>query len=241
VHSKRFSASCAYLTHRGFRRAENEDAILVDEGIWQEDFDDIRSVVLDCGRSRLFAVADGLGRHGDGAVASRMALERLRRAVSERLTPTSLKRGLRLANEDIYKEITRRGNTVPMGTTVAGVMVTTKILLTFNVGDSRVYKIADGVVQLSQDDRGQSSDWVTQCLGGAAEFEPFEPHMFTALREASASILICTDGVSDYVTRTDLESVVGRAATEVAQSLRDRVFASGAPDNLSLIVLRFET
>ena len=145
-------------THPG-RRASNEDALLVEPGLG------------------LFVVADGMGGHKAGEVASRIAVEAIRdfinesRASSDLTWPfgldpelsidaNRLRTAVRVANERVLEASEQRSDYTGMGTTVVAVLATTERLVFVGVGDSRVYLWTLGQVQqLTQDD-----SWVATVL-----------------------------------------------------------------------------
>jgi protein phosphatase len=117
----------------------------------------------------LFVVADGMGGHSHGEVASRMAVESIRRFVTEaerekdatwpfpydpRLQRHSnvLKAAVRLAHDQVLSAIRRDGNLYGMGTTVVGCLVRDSTVAVAHVGDSRAYRLHDGKLdRLTQD------------------------------------------------------------------------------------------
>jgi serine/threonine protein phosphatase PrpC len=135
-----------------------------------------------------------------------------------------------------------------MGTTVAGLVVTDEQVITFNIGDSRVYEIVpDGLRQVSVDDRPSNGGalarhTVLQTLGGSVELSTVEPHVSSSPRPADACYLICTDGLGDVVPIGELARIVhdhrdGRAAFELWKAAID----AGGPDNITLAVIRLST
>src|SRR3954465_8978037 len=97
----------------------------------------------------LFVVADGMGGHAAGEVASRLAVtEFARLAEQAAFRADDLAETVQRANEHILSEGAERGDRYGMGTTLTGVGVVTgedgEKLAVFNVGDSRVYRLSDG-------------------------------------------------------------------------------------------------
>ena len=120
-----------HLTHVGLRRELNEDTYYGDSelGLW--------------------LVADGMGGHEYGEVASALARETIVREVRD---GTSLAQAIRIADEEIIRASRRRNDALPMGTTVVAARVTGNRFEVAWVGDSRVYLWRDGqLAQLSQD------------------------------------------------------------------------------------------
>ena len=119
-------------THVGLRREHNEDTYYAD------------------GDLRLWLVADGMGGHEHGEVASALARDTLVREVGH---GTELVRAIQLADEEIIRHSTRRSEALPMGTTIAALRIADESEFEVAwVGDSRVYVWnAEGLRQLSQD------------------------------------------------------------------------------------------
>ncbi len=139
-----------------------------------------------------------------------------------------------------------------MGTTVAGVVVLAESVVTFNVGDSRVYAVTpDGLRRLSVDDSpplapGQrTTSIVTQTLGGSLGLTMVEPHVTTAALGVGDRFLVCSDGLTDPVPDEELHAVLagphdgteqadGRAAFELWKA----AIEAGGPDNITLALVR---
>src|SRR5690606_22700897 len=122
-------------THEGLVRAVNEDSIVVAPPI--------------------FAVADGMGGHAGGEVASALAADAIR-AVGARpdIRPADVAQGVRGANASVLRYATRGSGREGMGTTMTGLALSRDgdqdVVVVFNVGDSRCYRLRAGqLVQLS--------------------------------------------------------------------------------------------
>src|SRR4030095_15184142 len=102
----------------------------------------------------LFVVADGMGGHNAGEVASDLAVNTIRHIIAGNGEPVAarLERAIRLANRRILQTASRRGEYSGMGTTVSAVCVVDSHAIYASVGDSRVYRLHGGVLaQLTQD------------------------------------------------------------------------------------------
>lgn len=229
----------AYFSERGRRRI-NQDAVLV--------------ATLPDG-AELIAVADGMGGHAAGEIASRRALEVLRAALGE---GKAVEEAVRLANAAVYEEASTSPAHQGMGTTLVAVVRTGTQYVVVNVGDSRAYRLdGSGIRQLTEDhsfvaeairsgqfspEEAEKSPWrnaVTRAVGTEPELEvdcfgPFdalEPH----------AILLCTDGVYRTMPDHDLRSVILGAA-RLEDAVRDAAAAAyqrGSDDNISLAVVHF--
>jgi serine/threonine protein phosphatase PrpC len=141
------------FTHQGAVRATNEDTIAVGDWITSEPM--AAPVVLEhtVTAPLICVVADGMGGHAAGEVASRVVAEHLALRATRASDETSIARLLHEANDALFALMEERPAWYGMGTTVAGLAVAPSGAAVFNVGDSRVYRIEAGpLVQLSTDD-----------------------------------------------------------------------------------------
>ncbi|MFF2937967.1 PP2C family protein-serine/threonine phosphatase [Streptomyces mirabilis] len=236
------------LSHPGLLRGRNEDSLVV--GPWTlcaTVTENPQSLVFPLGTPLVVAVADGLGGHPGGDVASALAAHRLASIGPTLSSEDAVRDALNACNRALYRAAGGTGSELAtMGTTVAGVVVQPDSLLTFNVGDSRVFASSrDGLRQVSVDDSpplepGERTTFlVTQCLGGAPGYRPISPHVTAASLSPGDRYLICTDGLTDPVTPDEIDAVMrehddGRAAFELWKA----AIAAGGPDNITLAVVR---
>lgn len=201
----------------------------------------------------LVAVADGMGGHAAGEVASALALEALSKAVAG---GQPLEEAFRIANERVHAEAAEPDKH-GMGTTLVAVLIDGDQYSVANVGDSRCYLVSgEGVRRLTEDHsfvaeavrRGQSEeeamatpwrDALTRSIGPEDEVEVdvFGPFPL----EPDSAFVICSDGL--YKSLSDLElrdlfdtSTDARAA---AQSLVTAAFDNGSDDNISVVVAEY--
>ena len=113
------------LTHSGQVRTNNEDAFVVED--------------------RLFVVADGMGGHNAGEVASAMAVDSLKRAAANIVDEATLATALATANEEIHTESMVNHVRHGMGTTIAALVVAgDDSIVVAHVGDARIYRWHEG-------------------------------------------------------------------------------------------------
>ena len=217
---------------------------------YQEDA--VLSETLPDGRI-LVAVADGMGGHAAGEVASALALKTLSEAVQQ---GSALDDAFRLANERVHAKAREPGKQ-GMGTTLVAMLLDGDSYQIANVGDSRGYLVTgEGARRITEDHsfvteaikRGQSeeeamaSQWkdvLTRCIGTEAEVEvdlfgPFPVDPDTA-------VLLCSDGLYKVLSDADLggmflESGGPRGA---AQSLVANAYEAGSDDNISVAIAEF--
>jgi PPM family protein phosphatase len=199
------------------------------------------------GTPLVVAVADGLGGHPAGDVASATVARRLAQIGSLLDTEEKVREALSACNHEVHAAAARDPALATMGTTVAGVVVTADQVLAFNVGDSRVYAAGPGGVhQLSTDDRLSGEDLppgiVTQVLGGIDDLAALGPHLVTSPLSEEISYLICTDGLTDPVSADVLTQALGRHQDGPAVfALWKAAIEAGGPDNITIALVRVGT
>ncbi|MEU8328754.1 PP2C family serine/threonine-protein phosphatase [Micromonospora sp. NPDC048839] len=229
--------ACA-VTARGAVRPINEDAVLIFDWISQSPRARITELVADWTPPLVCAVADGLGGHPAGELASRLALADLAGRYIAWDRPEAIHDGLVTIGRVLHEAAARASGTVGMRTTIAGILLTAHGGYAFNVGDSRVYRLTDGYLeQLSIDDAATSAT-VTQALGDPPD-DPLVPHVtLTPLDPAGGRFLLCTDGVHGQLDEQHLRRLCREPeARGVVERLRDEVYAAGATDNLAAVVV----
>jgi protein phosphatase len=227
-------------TDTGRHRGRNEDSLLAE--------------------GRVYAVADGMGGHAAGDVASGMIIDALRPlAHSDVLSTRELTQVIQAANDAIVARGFQRPPSLGMGTTVTGVALVsgadTPLWAVFNVGDSRVYRFRDGrLTQVTVDhsevqeliDAGRMTPEhartdprrhiVTRALG-AVPAPPVD--LWILPPEAGEQFLICSDGLTEELTDPEIEKVMAAAATpaDAAASLVDEALRAGGHDNVTVVVV----
>lgn len=233
----------AALTHRGVVRDHNEDTVAVGATVLTGDMTEPFVTGVDGGR-HLLVVADGMGGHSRGELASRSAVDAL---MSEGFSDEAGCRGaLAAANDHLYELMHQRRDAYAMGTTVVGAVFSPQRALVFNVGDSRAYMHRPGgLTQLSHDDTpggaGRRSHLLTQCLGGHVSPVPIEPHTCTlpGLKPGEA-LLLCSDGLTDMAGNDDIANVLENTGdpAQAVRALFALAMARGGLDNISVVIAR---
>ena len=234
------SFDCASRTHPGLKRKVNEDSILVrtDRGFW--------------------AVADGMGGHEAGDVASAKVVEALslvppHRAIESFVADTIS--ALTAANSDLIRLARSAHRPRTIGTTIVGLVISGTRFGCFWAGDSRAYRIREGeIAQLTRDhslvqglvDAGMlapaeaedhpNANVVTRAVGASETLD-----VDTSAGDARAGdiFLLASDGLTRVVTDEEIYAELTTSSGEdAADSLLRTVLARGAPDNVSLIIVR---
>jgi PPM family protein phosphatase len=226
-------------TEVGMVRSNNQDQVLI--------------------ASPLFAVADGMGGHVAGEVASLTAIEALAAGFDKDRTGAGLLAAVNRANRAVWDKAQRDTSLRGMGTTLVALALVgagdADELAVVNVGDSRAYRLRQGELeQLTTDHRlvqeliddGQLSEAeaavhpqrnvLTRALGvdpdvpvDSLQVVPFRGDRF----------LLCSDGLSGEVTATEMASILRRSADpqEAARELVAAAMAGGGNDNITVVVV----
>lgn len=231
---------CVSRTHVGLRRKINEDSILVDSG------------------RGLWAVADGMGGHEAGEIASAMVTDALRCLPAvpdiDELTTKAVE-ALRQVNGDLIDLARSAGRERTIGTTVVGLAIANGFFRCFWMGDSRAYRMRGGQItrvtrdhSLVQDliDAGmlkpeeaethESANLITRAVGAA---ENADVEIVGGEVNPGDQFLLASDGLTRIVPDDELAAELKRGPPEqVADNLVETVLARGAPDNVSLIIVK---
>lgn len=197
-------------------------------------------------RIGLFAVADGMGGHNAGEVASALALDKLDAALrGRRALPATrtlaLVQAFELANRHVFKAAQRNKEQAGMGCTLSAVLFASPLLVGAHVGDSRVYRLRGGeLVQLTKDHSVPRMPHVlTRAIGTQ---ETVTVDTFTTWIEPEDVFLLCTDGITNALPDPMIARLLASAhrapATAVDGILRAAL--RNAKDNLTAVVLRIE-
>ncbi|MDT5071068.1 MAG: family protein phosphatase [Mycobacterium sp.] len=227
------------FTDVGLARKRNEDAILV--AGWLSQTREGSLVAMDFAPSAPFvcAVADGMGGHVGGDLASRVALTVISERSHNWRSAQDIASTLIETNEQV-RAVGMDADLQGLGTTVAGLCITDGGIVIFNVGDSPVFSITDGVLaQISIDDsvfdsQGRPTNIITQSLG---QLPPVQPHL-TVLPPRAGTYLLCSDGVSGVMTPEDLRAAVLEPdLDDLAANIIATTRENGAHDNFSFIIV----
>jgi serine/threonine protein phosphatase PrpC len=242
----------AHLTDVGRVRSRNEDSL----GAFEPD-----NAALLLSRGRLFVVADGMGGHARGDVASRLAVATLRDAYYEAgrsdPLPDALRRSVQVANDAVYRESRVAGGDGPMGTTLTALAIRGRDAFLAHVGDSRAFLIRgrhirqltedhsfvaelvrEGVLSSAEAEHHPSAHVITRALG-LAEDVTIEVQGPLALHTGD-TLLLCTDGLTRQVKPQEIRKLAGiRAPRGVCERLVSLANARGGPDNVTVQLIRF--
>ena len=234
-------------------RSNNEDMILAYDKFVRSDayFTEFMSENSD---RFVVALADGMGGHQAGEVASEVTLRNLKFYVDD--MPRGLSSGefnemMYVWLESINHTINARGHSNPhqreMGTTLVAVIYYNERYYWLNCGDSRLYRLRDGKLkQLTTDHSlntmtGQTkhSNVLTNCIGAGCKNSYIDLFEFTNDILSGDVYLICSDGLSDMITHDIIEHMLNEHCT--ANALCEAAIEAGGFDNVSACVFSIES
>lgn len=225
-------------THTGYRRRHNEDSLVA--------------------KPPIFAVADGMGGHSAGDVASKAVVTRLAEASAGHVTSAEvIDAALKAATGDI--SLAADHSQLGVGTTVTGAALMAKggvpHWAIFNVGDSRVYlsennklnqvtvdhsvvqELVDaGMISAGEAEQHPDSNIITRAVGFNAD--PVTDYWLIPLRKGMR-LLLCSDGLTKEVAFEQLEQqlAAGHPADRTASQLVDSALAAGGRDNVTVLII----
>ncbi len=244
------------LSDVGLTRSHNEDCFDIDPD------------------HQVYVVADGMGGHSHGEVASRIAVKAIRDFVDQtsdhdttwpfaydsRLKRHSnrLKAAIRIAHDKVLRAIRQDGSLVGMGTTVVGVLVDDSTAAVAHVGDSRVYRLRNGHLDLLTQDHTWVNEQVvagylseeqarahplknvvTRALGGEADVL-VDVREFAI--EAGDMFLLCSDGLTTMLSDTQIEERLksGGPPDQICRALVRDANSRGGLDNVTVVLVSAE-
>src|SRR5690554_2620910 len=225
-------------THTGYRRRHNEDSLVA--------------------KPPIFAVADGMGGHSAGDVASKAVVTRLAKAATDQVTTAE---AIDIALKEATVDISRAADhsQLGVGTTVTGAALMARNNVPhwaiFNVGDSRVYSFENhkltqvtvdhsvvqelvdaGMISAGEAENHPDSNIITRAVGFNAD--PVTDYWLIPLRKGMR-LLLCSDGLTKEVEFKRLEEhlAAGHPPDQTASLLVDAALAAGGRDNVTVIVV----
>jgi serine/threonine protein phosphatase Stp1 len=225
-------------THIGLRRKINEDAVLAlpDQNIW--------------------VVSDGMGGHEAGDFASRLITDSIATIPTD-LAPTdrmhALRRAIQAAHGLIAREAAARGRGV-IGATVVALMLTNGHFVGIWAGDSRIYRLRDGEIEMLTTDHSAVAGLVAS---GRMTWDEAEKHPQSNAITRAVGVgevleldkirgevrqgdryLLCSDGLTKYATFAILRDALGKCPIEtVSDYLVQIALSGGGADNISVVVV----
>lgn len=233
------------VTHTGRVRTGNEDAYYVPGQV-----------------EGLYVVADGMGGHNAGEVASRLAVAGAVMEIRDKLDsgniPEMLCRAVSRVNEIVFTKGESNRSMNGMGTTLTLALFRLGKLYVAHVGDSRAYLLGGGefrqvtrdhtllqeLLQMGELSQEEALSYphrhvITRALG--TEYE-IEPDVFELDVASGDTLLICSDGLTDHVDNEEIASALRRGGNPQAlcETLLELALSRGGKDNITIVIVRLE-
>ncbi len=223
-------------------RTSNEDACVAD------------------GKSGVFLVADGMGGHAAGEIASQIAASAVEKVMSDRSPETNpedlLLHAVQYANKSVYETQEQKPECRGMGSTLTVLTFLGKRYYLAQVGDSRAYLYRDNaLIQLTRDhsvvwslfesgilnkddiSRHPQKNLITRSIGTHPEVEIDLHHGSAAERDI---YLLCSDGLTDVLSDQDILQIIknsNKNPREIGEELIRAANSGGGPDNVTAVVI----
>ena len=205
----------------------------------------------------LFIVADGMGGHKAGDIASRLTVD----SVVDKLSKVNSKDYISVitdtiikVNKEVIDKAAESQDYEGMGTTLVVATVFDNILKVANVGDSRLYVVGEDIIQITRDhslveemvingqlDRADArvdkrKNIITRAIGGESKVEA---EMFSVELKPEDKILMCSDGLSNMVDDAEILEIINREPDieKAARMLIDAANENGGKDNISVVIV----
>lgn len=190
------------------------------------------------------AIADGMGGHEAGNIASDVAIDAACQLLPKAQSEREMSELAEFANRMTFQAMFSGEGRMRMGSTLVAATVRSNTGLLVNVGDSRAYLLSGRQLHLlSKDDTlpsmrgGRRQHVLTQSLGGLAFQAPITPHVSRFQLGATDRILLCSDGLTDMVADEEIAHTLLSQSDEPAVSLIDSALRSGGRDNITAVVI----
>ncbi len=231
-------------THVGLVRSVNQDSILADE------------------KNKLFIVADGMGGHQGGEVASQMAVQEVLKHLDGKTAESSsimdeIKIAFKKANTTVFNEGEKNIELRGMGTTLCVFFMNEDNVYIGNVGDSRLYLAKDDklwqltedhsfttnqikakILMRKEDITVQNSHFLTKSVG----FLPaVEPDFSVKTLQKGEIYLLCSDGLCGFITNEVIKDILFNCPVEtISDECVKKALEAGGEDNVSVITIEIK-
>lgn len=242
---------CCAITDKGVRE-NNEDALLIHRTVLTEGVTEVLVAP-----PFLAAVADGVSSEHCGEVASLMCLEMLRDV--DFSSSVDLEETLADIHQKLTEYSSQKNETANMQTTLCGIAVDEyEGLHTINVGDSRLYRYRSGrLVQMSRDQslvqllyeegsitkeekqNHKHRNIIFPVLGNLSSTPDFDVRSDDECVQFGDVLLLCSDGLSDYVSTNEMEEILAlpKPLVRRLRLLTDLALENGGSDNITIIAM----
>jgi PPM family protein phosphatase len=198
-----------------------------------------------------FILADGMGGHKAGEIASSLAMQSMCASISE-LAPGAdvektcihLRDAIAKANTKVYEESHLHPAYSGMGTTLCCFIILGDVLIYAHVGDSRLYRYRDKLEQLTEDHSLRQTvgstggrNVITRAIGNLPTILPDIGVIPLSKKDI---YMLCSDGLSDYVEKSQISHLLSAPLSlkEIGKKLVESALEKGGNDNITLLLVK---
>ena len=192
----------------------------------------------------LFLVADGMGGHKAGDLASEYTVAKVQEAVSKSMQTIPyqiLKGAFQYANQKLLEKAGESDSYTGMGTTLVAATVKNDAVYVVNVGDSRLYKMVEEMVRMGEISKEQARNHpdkniITKAMGVS---DTVEPDYFDTDLQKGECLLMCSDGLTNMVSDRQIKEIV-ELRTDLESCAKELIRAAnqnGGRDNIAVVLI----
>ena len=236
------------LSHIGNVRSINQDNFICDGRYMGIDTTPIEFPLCGTKASKdisVFGIFDGMGGEECGEIASYIASKNASEIKIGKEAIADLSQFCHKANHDIC-DYAALNNVSAMGTTAAMLVFTDKEIALCNIGDSKIFRLYNGLLEQISKDHVEVSVFglkppLLQNLGIPPNELVIEPYLARGTYNDGDIYLICSDGLTDMVAIDEItEVLISKSIEESVSLLLDKVLANGGKDNTTIILCKIE-
>lgn len=240
-------------------------AVKSDRGMVREINEDSYNIIAGySGIPVTFIIADGMGGHNSGEIASKMAVDFISNYIlqfpeilsNEDNIPSAINEIMKKANREVYEHSKQQESYYGMGTTLIAAVVFNKKLFIGHIGDSRVYLIREGTIKRMTIDHSlieelmqngtltkeeaenhPKKNIITRALGCSEEIQV---DTYSCRMNDNDIYMLCTDGLTNMLNEDEIKEIIESAETpELAcEELINQANERGGNDNTTVMIFR---
>jgi serine/threonine protein phosphatase PrpC len=237
---------------------------LSDIGLVRPNNEDVWTALPDIG---FFALADGMGGHLSGEVAAKEAIEHLSNIFGSNPLPSpfcskkmseQMRESIESANQWVYRMSKKKSTLAGMGTTLCCLHWTPHAVIYAHVGDSRIYRLRNGKLDLLTQDHSLFAKWLAMGKRAQECGTPYpyknvitraigthprsNPEIASCPYEPNDLFILCTDGLTDVLSNEDIKKIIDRSTdlSIAAERLIQKAKIMGSNDNITVLMIQCE-
>ena len=219
----------------------------------------------------IFAVCDGMGGEAHGDLASMTAInvlsehaEKIKSKIKSQTSSDTINKAVQSFISEVNSRLCHimREKSLRMGTTLALVVISDELVRAYNIGDSRIYKLDNGILSRISEDHtivaqkikmgllteeearhDRSRHVLTRCLGVFEDEMVLTPHIIPPFHaNERCRLLLCSDGLTDMLTDKQIQNIMleHKDTSSAVNELTNCALQNGGKDNITCIIIDFK-